>query len=131
MTWITLPATTAALRQRRSPQRTLARVAAIPAASLAFGLQAQTATIYGSVGNLDVVNNTGEDACGFEIALEGVTYDPNIYSYSFTRCGRATLSPYTVGAVSGTRVTWKSSDCATSRTSVRPSSSISATRSSA
>ncbi len=79
-------------------------------------VHAQTATIYGSVGNFDVVNNTGEDACGFEMELEGVAYDPNIYSYGATRYGRATLSAYTNGTVSGTRVTWKSSDCSTMKT---------------
>ncbi|MEQ1517406.1 MAG: hypothetical protein ABL931_13055, partial [Usitatibacteraceae bacterium] len=79
-------------------------------------VHAQTATIYGSVGNFDVVNNTGENACGFEMELEGVAYDPAIYSYSWTRFGQATLAPYTNGIVSGTRVTWKSSDCSTVRT---------------
>jgi hypothetical protein len=94
----------------------IARVGAIIAAGASLSVFAQTATIYGSVGNFDVVNNTGEDACGFEMELEGVAYDPNIYSYPATRYGRAVLSAYTTGTVSGTRVTWKSADCSTSRT---------------
>lgn len=100
----------------RSPRKALAFAAAIALSSFTLGVHAQTATIYGSVGNFDVVNNTGQDACGFEMELEGVPYDPTIYSYSWTRYGRATLAAYTNGLVSGTRVTWKSSDCSSIRT---------------
>jgi hypothetical protein len=35
--------------------------------------QAQTATIYGSHGTFDVVNDTGRDAHGFEIQFEGLS----------------------------------------------------------
>jgi hypothetical protein len=78
-------------------------------------VHAQTATIYGSAGNFDVVNNTGEDACGFEMDLEGVSSN-SFYTYMGTRYVQATIAPYTNGLVSGMRVTWKSPDCSTIRT---------------
>jgi hypothetical protein len=43
-----------------------ALLAVAPAAS------AQTATTYGQLSNFDVVNNTGHDAHGFEVELQGV-----------------------------------------------------------
>ena len=114
--WSTGVRVSRAVSRPPRPRRLLAQLATAVLASTAFAAFAQTATIYGSVGNFDVVNNTGQDACGFEMELEGVAYSPNIYSYSWTRYGAAVLSPYTVGAVSGTRVTWKSSDCSAMRT---------------
>ncbi len=96
--------------------RALAQVAAVVASSAALTVFAQTATIYGSSGNFDVVNNTGENACGFEMDLEGVSPSPKPYTYDWTRYGAATVAPYTNGAVSGTRVTWKSGDCSVNRT---------------
>ena len=71
--------------------------------------QAQTATIYGSLGNFDVVNNTGQDACGFEVELEGVapTAIPSTFWCSATACPPFA---YTAGAISGTRVRWESRD---------------------
>ena len=35
--------------------------------------EAQTAAIYGSLGNFDVANYTGHDACGFEVDVSNVT----------------------------------------------------------
>ena len=40
--------------------------------------RAQTATVYGSLGNFNTVNNTGQDACGFEVEIDGVPCDPPI-----------------------------------------------------
>lgn len=77
---------------------------------------AQTATIYGAVGNFDIVNNTGQDACGFEMVIEGVAHNPQLYTYGYTRYGAATLAPYVNGAITGTVITWKSPNCSTTRT---------------
>ncbi|MBK7470931.1 MAG: hypothetical protein IPI73_10245 [Betaproteobacteria bacterium] len=82
----------------------------IPAAA-----RAQTATIYGALGNFDVVNNTGQNACGFEMELEGMTAAP-AYTFSVNRFGAPITAPYTNGAISGWRVTWKSADCSTNKT---------------
>ena len=106
----------AAARTKRQRVVALTRVAAMIAASTALSVFAQSATIYGSAGNFDVVNNTGENACGFEMDLEGVSPSPKPYTYDWNRYGAATVAAYTNGAVSGTRVTWKSSDCSTTRT---------------
>jgi len=46
---------------------TAALLAAAPIAT------AQTATVFGQLGNFDVVNDTGHDAHGFEIELQGIT----------------------------------------------------------
>lgn len=95
--------------------RTL-RAVALFAAAAAFGASAQTATIYGSLGNFDVVNNTGETACGFEVELEGVASNTIVDTYSYQRYGRAQIIPYTNGAVSGVRVRHESADCSSSHT---------------
>ncbi len=77
---------------------------------------AQSATIYGSVGNFDIINNTGVEACGFEMVIEGIQHDPALYTYSWSRYGAAVLTPYSNGAVTGTRITWKSSNCTVTHT---------------
>src|SRR6476660_7411940 len=65
---------------------------AAPAISMA-----QTATIYGSLGNFDVVNNTGQDAHGFEIQIEGISPQAQPYSFAYQRYGAATVVPYATG----------------------------------
>ena len=57
-----------------------------------IGARAQLATIYGSLGNFDVVNDTGHDAHGFEIQLEGLTGADVYYSFSAERF----TSPFSV-----------------------------------
>jgi len=94
----------------------LAAVAAVCLGAAAPAALAQTATIYGQVGNFDIVNNTGVDACGFEMLITGITHNPALYSYSYTRYGAARVEPYSDGVASGTRVVWQSPNCATTRT---------------
>ena len=49
---------------------------------------AQTVTMFGALSNFDVLNDTGQDAHGFEIELDGVT--PAQAPYYFTaKIGRA------------------------------------------
>lgn len=64
----------------------LALLAAPPA-----GL-AETATIYGSLGNFDVVNNTGRETHGFEIEIEGLQPVDVVYSFSAQRYGASTIT---------------------------------------
>ena len=96
------------------------RLAVMAAACLLGALataQAQTATIYGSLGNFDVVNNTGQDACGFEVEVEGVPAGHPIGYFAVQRYGAPTVVDYTSAAgVSGRRVTYKSSDCSNNKT---------------
>jgi List-Bact-rpt repeat protein len=58
---------------------------------------AQTAAIAGALGNFDVVNNTGQDAHGFEIQLEGIKPGDVYYSFSMQRYGNAQVIPYATG----------------------------------
>lgn len=66
--------------------------------------QAQSATVFGSLSNFDVVNNTGDDAHGFEIELEGLQPGDVYYSFSAQRYGSPVIVPYATGV----RVRWTS-----------------------
>lgn len=80
-------------------------------------LHAQTATIYGSLANFDVVNNTGQDACGFEMEIEGVPAGHPVGTFDAQRFGAPTIVDYvTPAGVTGRRVTHRSSDCNTVKT---------------
>ena len=49
--------------------------------------QAQTATTYGCLGNFDVVNNTGQEACGFEAEIEGLPPGYPVVTFTSQRYG--------------------------------------------
>ena len=98
----------------------IAQAAAIVTAAASLSVSAQTATIYGSLGNFDVVNNTGENACGFEIELEGVPSNSFLGAFTVQRFGPPAVLPYTTGAVSGTRVRYESLDCSLNKTVAHP-----------
>lgn len=70
----------------------------------ALSANAQTAQIYGSVGNFDVINHTGHHSHGFEIELEGVHPEDIPYHFSYQRYGTAQITATTTG----TRVRWES-----------------------
>src|SRR5690242_2662347 len=59
--------------------------------------QAQSATIFGSLSNFDVVNNVGQDAHGFEIQLEGLQQADVLYAFSVQRYGAPAIVPYATG----------------------------------
>ncbi|MEP6900403.1 MAG: hypothetical protein ABJA66_01560 [Actinomycetota bacterium] len=65
---------------------------------------AQTATVYGQLGNFDVINHTGQDGHGFEIELEGVQPNDVPYTFSAQRYGAATIT----ATATGTLVRWAS-----------------------
>jgi uncharacterized repeat protein (TIGR02543 family) len=74
------------------------RVALLIAALLTpLLVQAQTAAISGYLGNFDVMNNTGQDAHGFEIQLEGLKPGDVYYSFSAQRYGSPQVIPYATG----------------------------------
>ena len=61
---------------------------------------AQTATtMYGSLSNFDVVNNTGNPTQGFEIQLEGISQQDITYTFggTYIRYGTPTVVPYATG----------------------------------
>ena len=61
----------------------------VPAAALA-----QTATITGNLGGFDVVNDSGQEAHGFEIQLEGVQQADLMFTGYGGRYGQAVVTPY-------------------------------------
>ena len=70
------------------------------------GVAAQTATIYGQLGNFDVINNTGKDAHGFEIELQGIQPNEVFYAFSVQRYGAPQISASPTGT--STIVRWSS-----------------------
>jgi hypothetical protein len=66
--------------------------------------RAQTATVFGSLSNFDVVNHTEHEAHGFEIELEGLQAADVYYSFSAQRYGSPQIIPYATGV----RVRWTS-----------------------
>lgn len=65
---------------------------------------AQSASISGALSNFDVVNNTGHDAHGFEIDLDGLQPGDVYYSFNMQRYGSPTISQTTTGVA----VRWES-----------------------
>ena len=66
--------------------------------------QAQSATIYGSVGNFDVANNQHKEAHGFELELEGVHPEDIASTFDSQRYGRPSIVPTDTGTI----VRWSS-----------------------
>ena len=54
-----------------------------------ISLSAQTVTLFGTLGNFDVLNDTGQDAHGFEIEIQGVPSNVMPYTFDWTRYGAA------------------------------------------
>ncbi|HYJ47224.1 MAG TPA: hypothetical protein VEV81_11485 [Pyrinomonadaceae bacterium] len=61
--------------------------------------QAQTAAISGALSNFDVVNNTGQDAHGFEIEFEGLQPGDVYYTFNLQRYGAPEISQSATGVV--------------------------------
>ena len=116
MQFPTLFETTRSTHRTKQRFGKLTRVAAIVASSAALGVFAQSASISGYSGNFDVANDTGENTCGFQMDLEGISPSPKPYTYDWNRYGAATSTAYTNGTVSGARLTWQSPNCSVTRT---------------
>ncbi|RKG72675.1 PEP-CTERM sorting domain-containing protein [Corallococcus exercitus] len=71
---------------------------------LGTSAHAQSAVIYGSLGNFDISNDTGEVCHGFEIELEGLSSQDVVTTFSTQRYGAAQIVPYATGV----RVRWES-----------------------
>lgn len=54
-------------------------------------MQAQV-TLFGSPSNFDVLNDTGQDAHGFEIELDGLTLADNVYVWPYSRYPHTTVA---------------------------------------
>jgi hypothetical protein len=70
----------------------------------AAAARAQTATIEGTLSNFDVVNESGYDAHGFEIQLEGAAEGDLYYTALGQQYGAARIVPYATGV----KVRWES-----------------------
>ncbi|HEX3555661.1 MAG TPA: hypothetical protein VIA62_20760 [Thermoanaerobaculia bacterium] len=89
-----------------SSHRQPALVTALSLALLAapIAARAQTATISGFLSNFDVVNETGQDAHGFEIQLEGAVQNDLYYTVAGQQYGMPAVVPYATGVY----VRWES-----------------------
>lgn len=79
----------------------------LPALCLLFSpiaSSAQSATVYGQLGNFDVINHTGHDGHGFEIEMEGIHPEDVYYSFSAQRYGAPTVT----ATITGIKVRWAS-----------------------
>lgn len=63
--------------------------------AMPFAMQGQSVTLYGSLSNFDVVNDTGGEVCGFEIEFHGST-GVNSY-YNWNRYGAPRVVPFATG----------------------------------
>lgn len=79
----------------------LAAIVALGAPALA---QAQSAIIYGSLGNFDISNDTGKVCHGFEIDIDGVSQADYGGSFTSNRYGSPVVAP----TPAGVSVTYKS-----------------------
>ncbi|MCU1259718.1 MAG: hypothetical protein JWO80_2603 [Bryobacterales bacterium] len=61
----------------------------------AAAVQAQTVTMYGTLSNFDVINDTGEPAHGFEIEIHGMTSLGGTFTYN--RYGASQITPFPGG----------------------------------
>jgi hypothetical protein len=91
-----------------NPHRTQKAACAIALAlgtsSLPITTHAQSAIIYGALGNFDIANDTGKTCHGFEVELDGVTPAQVPYGFSANRYGVPTVT----ATASGTLVRWES-----------------------
>ena len=60
---------------------------------------AQTVTLFGALSNFDVLNDTGQDAHGFEIEIDGITTAQAPYYFTATRYGGPAIVPIQNGVV--------------------------------
>src|SRR5690348_13147188 len=65
---------------------------------------AQTVTLFGALSNFDVLNDTGQDAHGFEIELDGITPAQAFYLFNATRYGAGVTAAIPGGVI----VRWSS-----------------------
>lgn len=83
---------------------TLAATLSLALLGTPLAVQAQTATLKGTLSQFDVVNEIGQDAHGFEIQLEGAT-QTDLFSAGYgQQYGTGTVVPYATGV----RVRWAS-----------------------
>lgn len=84
--------------------KTGSRLGSVGIVALAFGLSggpASASSVYGPLDNFDVVNDTGQETCGFEIEIEGV-HKAEVYrtfDAPYIRYGTPTLTDTATGVL--------------------------------
>ncbi|MBI5192260.1 MAG: hypothetical protein HZA08_02325 [Nitrospirae bacterium] len=68
---------------------------------LATGNTTQATTLYGTLSNFDVIDDTGHEGHGFEIELEGISSSDVVYTFGapYQRYGNPTLVPTPTGVI--------------------------------
>ena len=75
-----------------------AKMVALVALTIAPGMaQTQGTTVFGGLSNFDVYNDTGENAYGFQIELDGLGPQQVIATFPATRYGAPSIVPFTGG----------------------------------
>ncbi|MCX6591593.1 MAG: hypothetical protein NTZ56_08720 [Acidobacteria bacterium] len=85
-------------RRSRVRQALAASTKLLALAALPLLLPAQTTTLYGTLSNFDVINDTGQTTHGFEIELYNVN-NVSPYTFSGNRYGSAQITPIPGGYV--------------------------------
>ena len=62
-------------------------------------MQAQSVTLFGSLSNFDVLNDTGQDTHGFEIEMQGLPSNSAPYTFNYTRYGASKTIPTANGVI--------------------------------
>lgn len=90
----------------RFPRPRVAAAAALALLAAPAAVRAQSAVIYGQLGNFDIANDTGRVCHGFEIDIDGVTEAdiPNISFFTANRYGTPSIAP----SGTGVKVRWQS-----------------------
>lgn len=87
-----------AVCSRTNWRKRAARTAAIAALAIApLCGQTQGITVFGSLSNFDVYNDTGQDAYGFQIELDGLSPQQVVGTFPSTRYGAPSIVPFTGG----------------------------------
>ncbi len=86
--------------KRTHPSIALRSIVGLLALTAASGaMNGQTVTLFGALSNFDVLNDTGQDAHGFEVELQGFPSNVTPYSFGSTRYGGSNTIPIAGGVV--------------------------------
>ena len=74
-------------------------VVLLAALAASVAVSGQSVTLFGSLANFDVLNDTGQDAHGFEIEVQNVTLAQVAYTFNATRYGASSRKTTPTGGV--------------------------------
>lgn len=106
--------------RKASCRKAAAHIVALSTLAIA-PLSAQTLTLFGSMANFDVYNDTGQDAYGFQIELDGLTPPQVIGTFPQSRYGAPVIVPFTGGVYVRYEARWDAQAQSFSASTVSPS----------